>query len=157
MCSCCPSFSLLLGPWDVEYVSVVLFCCILDIMLCCVKKKKKIVDNKKRKCYESAWKRTCVYIVLMHGEEENLSGQRLFNDHSWRIVEKGWVSGSENLKKKKKSNSTYITTCCLGGLQQNWSSLIQKQTPAYSVIRHDWNFKWDWLLWSDETKKKKSF
>ncbi len=30
--------------------------------------------------------------------------------------------------------------------------LIQKQTPAYSVIRHDWNFKWDWLLWSDETK-----
>ncbi len=30
--------------------------------------------------------------------------------------------------------------------------LIQKQTPAYSVIRHDWNFKWDWHLWSDETK-----
>ncbi len=30
---------------------------------------------------------------------------------------------------------------------------IQKQTPAYSVIRHDWNFKWDWLLWSVETKK----
>ncbi len=29
----------------------------------------------------------------------------------------------------------------------------QKQSPAYSVIRHDWNFKWDWLLWSDETKK----
>ncbi len=20
-------------------------------------------------------------------------------------------------------------------------------------VRHDWNFKWDWLLWSDETKK----
>ncbi len=31
--------------------------------------------------------------------------------------------------------------------------LIQKQTPAYSVIRHDWNFKWHWLLWSDVTKK----
>ncbi len=30
-------------------------------------------------------------------------------------------------------------------------------SPAYSVIRHDWNFKWDWLLWSDETKKKRAF
>jgi len=23
---------------------------------------------------------------------------------------------------------------------------------AYSVVRHDWNFKCHWLLWSDETK-----
>ncbi len=37
----------------------------------------------------------------------------------------------------------------LGGFQEKFSSLIQKQSPAYSVIRHDWNFKWDWLLWSD--------
>ncbi len=64
------------------------------------------------KCYESAWKRTCVYIILMHGEEESLSNQRLFKDHSWRIEENSWVLGSENLK-----NSTYITTCCLGGFQ----------------------------------------
>ncbi len=56
--------------------------------------------------------------------------------------------------KKKLSNSTYITTCCLGGFQEKFSSLIQKQSPAYSVVRHDWNFKWDWLLWSDETKKR---
>ncbi len=28
-----------------------------------------------------------------------------------------------------------------------------KQSPTYAVVRHDWNFKWDWLLWSDETKK----
>jgi len=32
-----------------------------------------------------------------------------------------------------------------------------KQTPAYSVIRHDWNFKCYWLLWSDETKTKLFF
>ncbi len=40
----------------------------------------------------------------MHGEEEHLSGQRLFKDHSWRIVEKG--SGSENLKKNGQAAPT---------------------------------------------------
>ncbi len=55
--------------------------------------------------------------------------------------------------KKKKSNIPYITTCCSGGFQEKLSSLIQKQTPANSVVRHDWNFKWHWLLLSDETEK----
>ncbi len=42
LCSCCPSLSpsLLIEPWDVECVSVVLFCYILDVMLCYVWKKK---------------------------------------------------------------------------------------------------------------------
>ncbi len=50
-CFCCPSLSpsLLFGPWYVEYVSVVLFCYILDAMLCCVKKlnKKMLITKKK--------------------------------------------------------------------------------------------------------------
>ncbi len=50
---------------------------------------------------------------------------------------------------KKWSNSPYITTCYLGVFFSQLYSLIQKQSPAYSVIRDDWNFKWDWLLWSD--------
>ncbi len=64
-----------------------------------------------------------------------------------------WLSlGVRNLK-KYISNIPYIITCCSGGFQGKFSSLIQKQTPAYSVVRHDWNFKWHWLLLSDETEK----
>ncbi len=49
LCFCCSSLSpsLLTGLWDVEYVSVALFCYILDAVLCYVWKKKN-VDNKKR-------------------------------------------------------------------------------------------------------------
>ncbi len=62
--------------------------------------------------------------------------------------------GQKNFKKKKSKTSPTLPMCCLGGFQEKFSSLIQKQSPAYSVVRHDWNFKWDWLLWSDETNKK---
>ncbi len=36
----------LIGPWDVEYVSVVLFCYILDAMWCYVWKKKMLITKK---------------------------------------------------------------------------------------------------------------
>ncbi len=51
----------------------------------------------------------------------------------------------------KLSNNIYIM---LFGRVSRFKMILAhpKQTLAYSVIRHDWNFKWDWLLWSDETK-----
>ncbi len=76
----------------------------------------------------------------MHSEEESLSGQRLFKDHSWRIAENNLVSGQKTFKKKgfkKKTKS------------RKENAFTKKQSPAYS----DWNIKWDWLLWSDESKK----
>jgi len=60
--------------------------------------------------------------------------------------------GSKSLK--KKPNNPNITTCCLVGFQEKSSLLIQKQSPAFSVVKHDWNLKWDEVLWSDEIKKR---
>ncbi len=49
LCFSCPSLSpsLLTGLWDIEYVSVVLFCYILDVLLCYVWKKKMLITKKK--------------------------------------------------------------------------------------------------------------
>ncbi len=46
---CCPSLSSLPFDWTLrcEYVSVVLFCYILDVVLCV----KKNVDNKKKRFF----------------------------------------------------------------------------------------------------------
>ncbi len=60
LCFYCPSLSpsLLTWLWAIEYMSVVLFCYILDVMLCyvmlCVKKKKKMLITKKK---EMIWVR----------------------------------------------------------------------------------------------------
>jgi len=56
---------------------------------------------------------------------------------------------------KNISNNPYIPTSPrLRGFQEKSSSLLQKQTPANSVVRHDWIFKRHRVLWSDETKKR---
>ncbi len=46
LCFSCPSLSppLLTGLWDIEYVSVVLFCYILNVMLC-MKNKKMLIKK----------------------------------------------------------------------------------------------------------------
>ncbi len=37
-------------------------------------------------------------------------------------------------QKANEKNSSYITTCYLGGFQEKLFWLIQKQSPAYSVL-----------------------
>ncbi len=56
--------------------------------------------------------------------------------------------------KKKKIKHPLYHHMLFGRVSRKLSSLIQKQTPANSVVRHDWNFKWHWLLLSDETEKR---
>ncbi len=52
------------------------------------------------------------------------------------------VSGSENLKEIVKQ---HLHHHMLFGrvLRKNLLAPAKTKTPAYSVIRHDWNFKWD--------------
>ncbi len=72
----------------------------------------------------------------MQGEEECLSGQRLSKDHSWRIVVISWVLGPESLKKQKtkqKNKQSLHHHMLFGRVSKQFSSLIQKQTPAYSI------------------------
>ncbi len=42
--------------------------------------------------------------------------------------------GQKNKQKKKNCQTAPTSPCCLGGFQEKFSLLIQKQTPAYSVM-----------------------
>ncbi len=109
MCSCCPSLSpsLLIELWDVEYVSAVLFCFILDIMLCCLWKNenKKIVDNKKKK--KTQWTNTSRW----HGTP----------NHHWL-----W-------KLYTGPQATWIL--CLSSLPPDSGTLISKGNAKFTFIR----------------------
>ncbi len=85
-------------------------------------------------------------------EKESLSGQRLFQGHSWRIAEKGESQGQKACT--KLSNNIYITTC-VGGLQGKNQEKCFHQKTIYSIfsVRHNWNFNGNWLLRSNVTEK----
>ncbi len=55
----------------------------------------------------------------------------------------------------KLSNNTYITTLFGRASRKKIkkNAFTKNLSTAYSLVRHNWNFKWDWLLWSNVTKK----
>jgi len=62
-------------------------------------------------------------------------GSPSFPDGEWqRLVEPWGQKPTKKKKKKRKSNNPYIPACCFRGFQEKSSSLLQKQTPAYSVF-----------------------
>jgi len=90
----------------------------------------------------------CLNYALMDGEDESLSGQRLFKDPRWRIAER-----SENLKKKMIKQPLH-PHMLFGRVSRKILLAPPKTTVAYSVARHDWIFKRDRILWSVKTKQK---
>ncbi len=96
-----------------------------------------------------------VYIVLMHAEEESLSGQRLSKDHSWRIAEISWVLGSEPKKKKIKhplyhhmlfgrvSRKILLTHPKTNSSKFSCQTRLELQMALASMVR--WNWKMSFL------------
>ncbi len=84
-----------------------------------------------------------VSIVLMHGEEESLSGQSLSKDHSWRIAEISSILGSESLKKIwcSDKNSPRSSKNKLQQIQlSNWLTGTSIGTGFYGQMKHKKSF-----------------
>jgi len=71
---------------------------------------------------------------------------RVTDEELQRLVE-SW--GQKDQESNNQPLDYHI--CCLRRFQEKYSLPIQRQTPAYLVVRHDWNLKSNLLLWSDET------
>ncbi len=66
------------------------------------------------------------------GEKESLSGQRLFQGHSWRTAEKDWVSGTENLHKIIKQHLHHHIVW--EGFKEKNQAKCFHQKPIYSIF-----------------------
>ncbi len=66
-----------------------------------------------------------------------------------KIVE---FRGQKTFVKNCQTAPTVHHHMLLGRVSRKIILAHPKQTPAYSLIRHDWNLKWNWLLWSAENK-----
>ncbi len=76
------------------------------------------------------------------------SGQRLFKDHSWRIAVKGCFRVRKPFKKMIKQHLHHVVWEVFKTKNKKIKCFDQKKAIfSILVVRHDWNFKWDWLLW----------
>ncbi len=74
-----------------------------------------------------------VYIVLMHGEEKTLSGQRLSKDHSCRFVE---IESWGQKPKMKYIKHLLLHHMLFGRVSRKILLTHPKTSPANSVVRH---------------------
>ncbi len=54
---------------------------------------------------------------------------------------------------ESRGQKTFQTNCQTAPTSSHVWEDLKYCFPNSSKNKHDWNFKWDWLLWSDEIKK----